>query len=634
MARTPIKTIDDILHLEEISFSERPLEASTFEQLRNSARRFGDKTALRFLPRGTADEEAVCYSYRELAQQITRTANALHAFGVGAQDAVSLFLPNIPQMHFAFWGAEAAGIANPVNPMLDVEHIAAILNEVESKVLITLAPAPGADLWEKASAVISQVPSLHAVLTVDMSRLTPGGTAGQGKTPAADGAVQVLDFDTCIAGFPGDELQSGRIIRPDDVASYFHTGGTTGVPKIAPHTHANEVALVWQFLAVTGLDENSVGLCGLPLFHVNAVFVTGLAPWKVGAEVILATPQGYRTTALIQDFWALVERYRISYFSAVPTILAGLLQFPTQGYDLSSLEFCGCGAAPLPTELARQFEKTTGLVLLEGYGQTEGTCVSTINPRDGERPVGAVGFRLPYMGLRTVVVDDNGRAIRDCGPDEVGVIAISGPNVFGGYKQAAQNRGQWVDEGWFNTGDLGRLDDRGYLWLTGRSKDLIIRGGHNIDPQMIEEALYKHPAVAEAAAVGRPDKRVGELPVAYVQLKAQATASVEELLRFAAEQISERAAVPKDIFLIQQMPLTAVGKIFKPDLRAEAIRRVLEEELATHLGGDVVVGISVESSKQRGTVVTLRAGSDELRQRLQEVARSQLGDYALAIDIV
>ncbi|WP_034023190.1 AMP-binding protein, partial [Pseudomonas aeruginosa] len=180
--------------------------------------------------------------------------------------------------------------------------------------------------------------------------------------------------------------------------------------------------------------------------------------------------------------------------------------------DLSSLRFALCGAAPMPVELIRQFEARTGLKVIEGYGLTEGTCGTSCNPRGGERRPGSIGLRLPYCQVKVAVLDGEGNYLRDAAPNEVGNLCLKGPTVFKGYLQQDRNRDIWIGDGWFNTGDLGRIDEDGYIWLTGRSKDLIIRGGHNIDPQMIEEALHRHPAVALAAAVGKPDAKAGELP--------------------------------------------------------------------------------------------------------------------------
>lgn len=624
-----IRSIEDLKEIENTPFSERAKYTSTYDLLKDKANTFGDKTALSFLMQASADEEPTCYTYRDFFSKVTQTANALNKLGVEAGDTVSMLLPNLPHTHFSIWGSEAAGIFNPINPMLEVDHIAAILNEANTKVLISLAPFPGTDLWDKALEVADLVPSLTHILAVDMSRLLPSDiaaniTAGRGTYLSQT----ILDFDDTIAQFSGETLDSGREIAPTDIASYFHTGGTTGTPKLAPHTHFNELSTVWQMCAGLQIDENATALTGLPLFHVNAVFVTGLATLNMGAQMLLPSPQGYRNPTLIKDFWRLVERYKVSYFSCVPTILSALIEVPIQS-DVSSLKFCLCGAAPLAKETIRNFESKTGLTILEGYGQTEGTCATTASPLNGSRPIGAVGFRLPYMNIRIVEVDDDGLLVRDCDTDEPGVIAINGPTVFKGYKQPAQNEGQWVEDDWFNTGDLGRLDADGYLWLTGRSKDLIIRGGHNIDPQMIEEIYYTHPDVAEAVAIGKPDKRVGELPVIYLQLKPGKKSDEAEFLNFAAENISERAAIPKEVYFIDAMPVTAVGKVFKPDLRNDIVAKVVESHMA-----DIIqehkASYTVAMSKKYGQLVSFTAADPA---SFQVIVTEQLGEYTFATEV-
>jgi fatty-acyl-CoA synthase len=419
----------------------------------------------------------------------------------------------------------------------------------------------------------------------------------------------VHDFNAVLARQPGDRLLSGRTIRPDDVSSCFCTGGTTGLPKIAVRTHGNEVANTWSAAQFLG-DSVGTGktiFCGLPLFHVNAVLVTGLLPFSKGAHVLLGTPQGYRGEGVVPHFWEIVERHRINFFSGVPTLYAGLLQVPIDGRDIGSLEYGLCGAAPLPVEVFRTFQARTGLKILEGYGLTEGTCVSSVNPPLGERRLGSIGLRIPGQRMKAVVLDEQGRFVRDCHVDEVGVLAVSGPNVFLGYRLPEQNKGLWIECGdgrrWLNTGDLGRMDADGYFWLTGRKKELIIRGGHNIDPLTIEEPLHRHPAVQIAAAVGRPDAHAGELPVAYVQLRAGATASEAGLAEFLANEMTERAAVPKQVRIIEQMPLTAVGKIFKPALKMRETRDVLE----TALRGEGIAFRTVEvaEDKSKGMVVSV-----------------------------
>jgi len=571
-----IRTLQDIEQIESTPLSDRDLPSSTFELIRRTAQASPEAAALSFILQGTGEETPLRLNYAELLGKITQTANAFHRLGLRPGKAVSFLLPNLPQTHFTIWGGEAAGIVNAINPLLDAEHIAELIHASDSELLVTLAPFPGTDLWDKVNALRDQLPELKAILCVDMANLLPEPQRSALKAQRGPLPEGVLDFDETIAACPADHLESGRLIAADDIASYFHTGGTTGTPKLAPHSHGNEVAMAYSMNLVTRFGAGDVTLCGLPLFHVNGVIVTGLAAFIGGAEVLLATPQGYRNTTLIGNFWKVIERHKVSFFSGVPTIYAGLLQIPSEGHDLSSLKYALCGAAPMPVELIRQFEAKTGLTLLEGYGLTEGTCGSCANPPAGERRPGSIGLPMPYCEVRIKVLDEQGRYLRDAEQDEIGNLCIRGATVFRGYLQASKNADIWVDGDWFNTGDLGRVDADGYIWLTGRSKDLIIRGGHNIDPQMIEEALHKHPAVAMAAAVGKPDEKAGELPVVYVQLKPGAQTSETELLEHAAAHIPERAAVPKDAWIIDAIPLTAVGKTFKPALRFDAIARVYQ----------------------------------------------------------
>lgn len=624
-----ISSLREIEQIEARPLSDRNLPRSTYEVIQKAAEEHGDSTALTFILGGRAEETPVRYNYKQLLEKVTQTANALHAAGVGKHDTVSMLLPNLPQTHMTIWGSEAAGIFNPINPLLEVEHIIALLKETDSKVLVSLGPLPGTDLWEKAQKIIEALPQLAQVLVVylDLSAFRES-TELEDIDWLSRYGDKIQDFDTVIDSQPGDRLISGRMIEPGDIASYFHTGGTTGTPKLAPHTHFNEVAGSWQMAVLLNNDKPPVALCGLPLFHVNGVFVTGLATMMFGGEILLPSPTGYRNPAVIQDFWALVAKYRVNYFSAVPTILSALLSVPANGKDISSLEYCLCGAAPLATELFMQFESQTGLKIIEGYGQTEGTCCSTCNPAFGEAKVGSVGIRIPYTQVRVVELDESGRAIRDCDVNEAGQVAISGPNVFSGYKNPEHNAGQWVDDGWFNTGDLGRLDEQGYLWLTGRSKDLIIRGGHNIDPQTIEEPLYRHPCVAEAAAVGKPDSRAGELPLVYVQPKPDADISVEELLDYCIASIDERAAVPKEVILIDAMPVTAVGKIFKPALRNQVIEGLVREILHQEIP-DRPFRVNVEADKKYGQLVRI-SGSGLKEERLNEL----LGGYAFSSELI
>ncbi|AIG01505.1 AMP-binding domain protein [Pseudomonas fluorescens] len=623
---TPVSLarLSDIQAMEQqCPLAQRDLPSSTYALLQRAAERFADRPALCFLATGSIEDQPWRISYAELFAKVTQTANALHRLGVRPGQAVSFLLPNLVQTHFVIWGGEAAGIVNAINPLLEPEHIAELIRASNTSVLVTLAPFPGTDLWQKVVALTDLLAQMPTVVTVDLANLLPEPQRSTLKAQRAPMPAGVLDFDELLAAAPAGYLESGRVIQPDDIASYFHTGGTTGTPKLAPHTHFNEVAMA-EIIGLHGrYGPDDVLLCGLPLFHVNGVMVSGLAAFHHGAQVLLPGPQGYRNPTLIKDFWRLVERYRVSSFSGVPTIYAALLQIPNEGIDVSTLRFALCGAAPMPVELIRQFEARTGLRIIEGYGLTEGTCATACNPYEGERRPGSIGLRLPYCEVKVAVLDSDGNYLRDAATDEPGTLCLRGPTVFKGYLQPDKNTGIWLDGDWFNTGDLGRVDGDGYIWLTGRSKDLIIRGGHNIDPQMIEEALHRHPAVALAAAVGKPDVKAGELPVVYIQLKAGEEASQAQLMEHAMQHIHERAAVPKDIWLVEQIPLTAVGKTFKPALRLDAVRRVFEYEVGQVVAGSQVQALSDERHGQRVDIHVPQLSAvqrEQLEQRLSGFA--------------
>jgi fatty-acyl-CoA synthase len=617
-----IANLEDVLAV-EAQGQPADLPSSTYEMICRGAAINPSAPALSFFATADDHRDAERWTYSELVRDVTRTANMFARLGVKRDSVVAYVLPNLPETHFVIWGGEAAGIVCAINPLLESEAIGELLNASCASVLVTLAPFPGTDLWQKVQAVLHKVPSLRDLVLVSLADRMPGEKQfaarmlergewwrlhGPGDVHGAVPAhVGVHDFSTAIAREPGEAVSSMGRMRVDHVSSFFCTGGTTGLPKIAIRRHGNEVANAWsagQFFG-DSIGPGKTIFCGLPLFHVNAVMVTGLLAFSRGAHVVLGTPQGYRGEGVVKRFWETVEHYRINFFSGVPTLFGALLDVPVGEHDISSLEYGLCGAAPMPVELLRTFQDRTGVRILEGYGLTEGTCVSSVNPPLGERRAGSIGLRLPGQAMKAVVVDESGRYVRDCVADEVGQLVISGPNVFVCYGRPEQNSGIWMECGdgarWLNTGDLGRCDADGYFWLTGRKKELIIRGGHNIDPAAIEEPLHRHPAVHIAAAVGRPDTHAGELPVAYVQLKPGATATEADLAEFLRHEINERAALPKAIRIVDTIPLTGVGKIFKPALRrremADAVRSALVEagveDVTVNLIDDTLRGVSL-----------------------------------------
>lgn len=635
-----VATMADIKTIEQKPLAKWDLPHNTYEALLRGESINPNKIALRFFLQGDAYADQVFYTYKDMIGLVNQTANMFHDLGVNKNDVVSMILPNMPQAFFTIWGGEAAGIVNPINPMLEPNVMADIMNAAGTKVLVTLTPFPGTDIWEKVASVVDQVDSLETILQVDLTNYLSTiqrlavrymrFRIGKGSSVRA----QVLDFGKTAYRYPAESLVSKRTINADDIASYFHTGGTTGTPKLARHTHFNEVYNAWAAAQFIDMSADKVLFCGLPLFHVNGVIVTGMLPFMYGASVVLGTPQGYRG-GIVPNFWSIVEHYKINFFSGVPTVYSSLLTVPMEDQDISSLEFAVCGAAPMPVEVFRKFEEQTNVRILEGYGLTEGACISSINPPFGERRVGSIGFRLPFQEMKVIRLNEDGIFERDCAVDEIGTIVVRGPNVFSGYTEEIFNRDAWIDTGdgqgpWLNTGDLGRQDAEGYFWLTGREKELIICGGHNIDPRLIEDPLIEHPDVALAAAVGRPDVHAGEVPVAYVQLQPEAKVTEEALLAFAQESIGEHAAVPKAIHIVDEVPQTAVGKIFKPYLVELEVEDVYSQ-VASGVEGVAGVEVSVGPHNLYGMAADIQVTPDSAADRsaLEEALHHALGQYAV-----
>jgi fatty-acyl-CoA synthase len=614
----------DVRAFEQTPYADRVVARSTYEALQRGGAVNQDAPAIHFLRTGEPDEVPVTMSHRQFMGRVNQTANLMHDLGVGPGDTVSLMLPLIPQNCFGLFGAEAAGIANPVNPLLEAYQIAEILKAVGTKVLVALGPTPGVDIWEKVQRVRAELPALKAILQVG------------GAVSAADERDGVRSFDAVLDRYPADRLTSGRTIRPEEPCAYFHTGGTTGTPKLVRHTHANQTYQAWGMRLLLKARPGSPILMGLPLYHVGGALSQVLVTLSGGGAVVMLTPAGWRNPTVVRNVWRLVAKYRPQTFSAVPTVLAASLSVPVEGCDLSSLTCSAGGGSAIPVEVCKGLQELTRTPTLEVYGMTETSSVHTLSYPDRPVRLGSVGHALPYSRVRVVRLDEEGKLERDCKVDEIGVVAMAGPGVFSGYLNPAHNKQAFVEPGWVNSGDLGRLDSEGYLWITGRAKDVIIRGGHNIDPLPIEEILYQHPAVGLAAVVGQPDAHAGELPVAYVQFKPDAKVEPGDLVEWIRPRAPERAAVPVNVFPIQPMPLTGVGKVFKPELRWDAARRVFAQLLAPLAEGGVEVAVQVAAHPTHGSLATIliRGAAQGARARLEQQVKERLAPFVIRHEIV
>ena len=319
--------------------------------------------------------------------------------GVGPQDVVSFMLPLIPQSFFTLFGAEAAGVCNPINPLLEPAQIVEILRAAGTKVLIALGPTPGTDIWEKVLKVRSGLKGLKAILQI-------GGSG--------DEANGVYSFDAIVGRQPADRLVSGRKISPNDVAAYFHTGGTTGTPKLVRHTHANQVYQAWACNLLLKGEPGINLLFGMPLFHVGGALTQALATLSAGGCLVVLSPAGWRNPAAIRNLWCLIERFRPVALTSVPTVLAASLAVPMGTADLSSLRFIGGGGSAIPLAVGNALQEKHGVPVIEVYGMTETSSVHTLAYPDRPIRLGSVGHPLPYSRVRTVKVDADGRLERDC----------------------------------------------------------------------------------------------------------------------------------------------------------------------------------------------------------------------------
>lgn len=549
----------DVARLEaEMTLEKRLPERSVFDIFTAGAAHHPDRIALTMLMTGAPDEQPRRFSYRELLGLVRRAANLFASIG-GPRPGVAYMLPSLVETQVTLWGAEAAGYAVPINFLLQADAIAGLLEASGARILVALGPHPALDIWQKALALRDLLPGLTLL------RVAPPGL------PLEQG---VLDFQSALMAQPDERLVFGEPGRDGDVAAYFHTGGTTGAPKLVAHTHRGQLVAALGGVLLGGSQPSDVTTGTLPLFHVGGTISGSLSVFMVGASLLVMSPGGLRNPAMVQGFWRLVAQYRATRIGAVPTSIGAVLDVPLDGADMSHVRAGFTGAAPLPAAVGERFHRVTGRQLNEIYGMTEASGLIAMHPPADDGGKGSVGWALPYTQVVVCRPGADGRLGPPCAPHEIGVVTVRGPHVSPGYRNPAHDAGVF-DGGVLNSGDLGYTDEQGRLYIAGRAKDLIIRSGHNIDPMMIENAMSTHPAVALAAAVGMPDAYAGELPVCYVALKPGASVTEDELHTHAQHTIGERPAWPKQIHIVEAIPLTSVGKIYKPQLRCDAAARLV-----------------------------------------------------------
>ncbi len=622
LARAHLNSAADVAAIERFAPADLLPGATLYDCIKAAAAIEPDKAAITQLLSPDLDVAPRIISYAQLVALIEQTANLFKSLSGDAPPAVALILPMLPEGVIASWGAATAGISCPINPYLEPGVVISIMNAARATVLVTATSKYGPGVWDKLGDVFAQVPTLRRVLVVD----------------ADDPAT---DFMTAVAAQPAGRLNFEPTRDPHADATYLPTGGTTAAPKLVKMSHRGQLLNAWLVGAFAGADRDGVVGHAMPNFHVGGLVVIALRTILFGQTLVTLTTDGFRSQGVIRNFWDIARKFRMTTVLAVPTTAAAILAVPDVSSEGHIVRTFNCGASTVPVELMRGFHQRFGIWLREVWGQTEVHGVVAANFSNGSEPrVGSVGQRLPFQPVKAIEVDANNNFVRECAPGERGVIAVSGPGVIRGYVDPRLDAEFFVkgmpDGGvWANTGDLGTVDADGYVWLFGRAKDLIIRGGHNIDPKLIEEALVCHPAVQMAAAIGRPDAAKGEMPIAYVVLKPNMSATAEELLQFCREHVQERAAVPVEMHIVAGLPMTAVGKISKPALRMDAMQR-LSALIAQQVVGDLgSVDISVDDKGLRPSahvhVVLVAGDRDVVAERLRDEFKNY--EFSCLIDV-
>jgi long-chain acyl-CoA synthetase len=465
--------------------------------------------------------------YSELQEAVGRVTSMLSSLGVAPGDRVGVMLPNVPAFAMAFYGALGAGaVVVPMNPLLKAREVEFYLGDSGAKVLFAWYPAAG----EAAKGAAASGARLVTVDEPDMRSLLAGLFAVHVRAERAD----------------------------DDDAVILYTSGTTGRPKGAQLTHAN-LARNAELTAATliGAGPDDVVMGCLPLFHVFGL-TCGLGATIAGGGTLTLLPRFDPGQAL-----NIIARDQVTIFEGVPTMYAAMLHHPSGAEaDASSLRVCVSGGAAMPVEVLHGFEKAFGCMILEGYGLSETSPVASFNHPDAERKPGSIG--TPVAGVEMRLVGPDGADVTAA--DEVGEIAIRGHNVMKGYWGKPEATAEAIPDGWFRTGDLARVDADGYYFIVDRKKELIIRGGYNVYPREIEEVLYEHPAVAEAAVVGIPHDQLGEEVGAAVALKPGAAATPEELQAYVKERVAAYK-YPRHVWLEDELPKGPTGKILRRAVR-------------------------------------------------------------------
>jgi long-chain acyl-CoA synthetase len=528
--------------------------------LEKSVKDFPDKPAIIFLGKKI--------TYRELGSLVNRFATALYNLGIRKGDVVGLYLPNMPQFVIAYYGALKIGaVATGISPLFVERELEFQLSDSEAKAIVLLdALFPRfKKVWEKTKvkfAIVARLGEYMPSLKAFLGKLLK-------KIPTAEVPRQpnVYFFKELVEKTP-EQPPSVEINPEEDLAVLQYTGGTTGLPKGAMLTHMNLVSNAIGCSAwLQAKRGEDTGLSVLPFFHIYGMTVAMNFTIYAGATMVLL-PR-FDVVEVLKS----IQKYKVTLFPGVPTMYALIVDHPeAKKYNLRSVKFCISGAAPLPPEVQKKFMEMTGAVLVEGYGLTEASPVTHCNPLDPTMKtvkIGSIGIPWPDTDAKIVDVETG---TREMPVGEVGELVVKGPQVMKGYWKRPEETSEVLRNGWLYTGDLGKMDEDGYFYITDRKKDLIKYKGYSVYPRELEDILYEHPAVKLAAVVGKPDPVSGEIPKAFIVLREGATATEQEIMKFVNERVAPYKAI-REVEFRKELPMSMVGKVLRRVLKEEELKK-------------------------------------------------------------
>jgi long-chain acyl-CoA synthetase len=511
------------------------------EQLHETASRMASKPAYYFMDQAT--------SYGELDAAVTKFADSLHKLGVSKGDHVALLLGNSPHFIIGMYGALRAGATViPVNPIYTPDEIGYILNNGDVKAVIALDLL--VPLLEKMNPILSSVEHMVICETQPVN---------------ADMDISKLSIYQKMKSFShlvdsGELSFTGPKLDGDDTAVILYTSGTTGKPKGAMLTHKNLYSNAKDVSDYLKMNESDRVVTALPMFHVFCLTVVLNAPLMNGGTLLIVPKFSPR------EVFRLVKKYEATVFAGVPTMYNFLYQYPEGNpEELNSLRLCISGGASMPVALLQSFEKKFNVFVSEGYGLSEASPVTCFNPLDRPRKPGSIGMDI--LHVKNKVVDEMGEEVR---VGQVGELIVQGPNVMKGYYKMPEETAAALKDGWLYTGDLARQDEEGYFYIVDRKKEMIIVGGYNVYPREVEEVLYAHPGVVEAAVIGVPDPNQGEAVHCFV-VKSDEQLTEEQLHAYCKEHLA-KYKVPSQINFLEELPKNTTGKILRRSLKDHVLQ--------------------------------------------------------------